>query len=392
MRMSVSTWLTGSSPEGLAFTCDTSGNVLHVVHSSIGDTTVGGSLFDCLEPSSQTPCTIFFRAAVANGFARSMPLRLGAHELHCFGFRPDDVVRIVAVAEPRHAASIAEVAAQLSGDDGFRALADEIRRTHSIYDVYEDLARLNNDLVTAQRELARSIGELTRLNDFKNELLGMAAHDLRNPLNASLAFVTFLLEDEASFSDSNRLLLRRLKTSNAFMLRLVEDVLDFSAIESGRVRLHLQDSNLGEVVQSVIDTMRVVAERRRITIHYDVQPDLPILRVDRIKLTQSVQNLVANAVAYSPEGASVFVRITRDERNEVIAVEDHGPGIPADELPQVFEPFTRLSTATQSGERSVGLGMAITKRMVVAHGGTIEVASVEGHGATFTIRLPIPAA
>lgn len=387
--MSVSPWLTSSSPEGIAFVCDTAARVDRVIVSTLTDGAVSGSLFDCLDPASVTACTIFFRAAVTNGFARSMPLRLGRHELFCFGFRPDEFVRVVAVTDPRWAAPLADEASRASGDDAFRAMADEIRRTHSIYDVYEELARLNNELVTAQRELARTVAELRRLNEFKNELVGMAAHDLRNPLNASLAFVTFLLEDEANFSESNRLLLRRLKTSNAFMLRLVEDVLDYSALESGRVRLRLQESHLGEVVQSVVDTMRIVAERKQIEIAYDVAPDLPPIRIDRIKVTQAVQNLVANAVAYSPEGTRVDVRITRDDTAACIAVEDRGPGIPSDELPQVFKPFTRLSTSPTSGERSVGLGLAITRRMVEAHGGTIQVASEVGRGSVFTIRLPL---
>lgn len=381
---------TDSSPEGVAFTCDAAGAIRGVALSTLVDGTLEGTLFGCLDSTSLNACTIFLSSVVTSGYARSMPLRLGGRSMHCFGFAPDDTLRVVAVIDPLQGAALADEAVRESGDAAFQTLGDEIRRTHSVYDLYEELARLNNELVTAQREQARANAELRRVNEYKNELLGIAAHDLRNPLSANGAFIDFLLDGSEGFTEENLLLLDRLRKNNRFMRRLVEDILDFSAIESGHVRLRLQESDLAQVVGGVVATMRIVAERKSVDVGFTIDPDVPPLPVDRIKLMQAVQNLIANAVSYSPAGATVDVRIVREDGFVRIEVEDRGPGIPPDEQADLFKPFVRLSTArTGSSDRSVGLGLAITKRMVEAHGGTITVDSEVGRGSTFVIRLPV---
>jgi signal transduction histidine kinase len=272
-------------------------------------------------------------------------------------------------------------------DERAPAPADETRG-ETTYELYGELAHLNNELVTAQRELARTVAELQRLNAHKDELLGMAAHDLRNPLSANLAFVTFLLADAEHLSTDNVTLLQRLRSTNAFMLRLVEDVLDFATVQSGKVRLRLAETDLREATATVVETLRIVAGGRNVSIHYDAGTDIPLLHVDRVKIMQAVQNLVANAVSYSPEGGAVDVRLSSNAAHITIEVVDRGPGIPADELPNLFKPFMRLSTSQQTTERGTGLGLAITKRLVEAHHGTLDVQTEVGRGATFTIRLP----
>lgn len=256
------------------------------------------------------------------------------------------------------------------------------------YELYEELARVNNDLVTAQRELARANAELQRLNDYKDELLGMAAHDLRNPLSANAAFIRFLQdEDPEGVPDYRRTLLDRLRINSEYMLRLVESMLDFAAIQSGRVRLQLEDCAPESIIGSVVETMRILAEARDIEIRLETETELPRLRLDPVKITQAVQNLVANAVQFTPNGGVIDVRARNVDGGVEIEVEDRGPGIPAEELPELFKPFTRLSTSTVSRQRSVGLGLAITRRLVEAHGGTIDVRSEVGRGSVFVIRL-----
>ena len=370
-----------ASPEGIALVCDREGAVREVVLSSLEGAEIRETLCDSADTSSSAACTIFVHTASREGFARSMPLRLGTRDVHCFAFcANDDDLRIVAVVDIALAAEVAERA-------GFDDLAREIRRTHSTYALYEELARVNNELVTAQRELARTIAELKRLNAFKDEILGMAAHDLRNPLTANAGFIAFLIEDSAGMSDDNLMLLDRLRSNSRYMLRLVNDVLDFAAIESGNVRLNLEETALEPLVGSVVDTMRIVAAGKQIEVKYSTEGTLPPVQVDRIKLSQAVQNLVANAVQYSPNGARVTVRLRATGDFVEIEVEDRGPGIPPEEVSELFKPFRRLSTSTLAKQRSVGLGLAIVRRQVEAHGGTIEVRSEVGKGSVFTIRL-----
>lgn len=378
--MSVSLLPNDSLPEGLALVCAPDGAIVRVVQATLEGASVRDSLCTSADASSTEACALFLRSTTRGGFARSTPLRIGTRDVQCFGHCVDDELQIVGVLDPATAGAFAE------SIEGFDALAREIRRTHSTYELYEELARLNNELVTAQRELARTVAELQRLNAYKDELLGMAAHDLRNPLNANAAFITFLLEDAEKLPADSVLLLDRLKKNSQYMLRLVESALDFSAIQSGHVRLSKEETSLDEVLRSVIETMRIIAVGKQVEIHYTCAGDVPHLQLDPVKIAQAIQNLVSHAVQYSPIGSIVDVRLHANG-GATIEVEDRGPGIDSNELPYLFQPFTRLSSSTLATHRSVGLGLAITRRLVEAHGGTIDVRSEVGKGSVFTVRL-----
>jgi signal transduction histidine kinase len=377
-----------SAAEGFALTCSRSGDDVTIVRETLSGVDLRDSFAEAVDPASREACLVFLRSIARGGFARSTPLRIGTRDVQCFGFGTDDGLSIIGIINPMAAASFAEVVGS-ENDPRFLRVAEEIRRTHSTYELYEELARLNNDLVTAQRELARTVGELRRLNAYKDELLGMAAHDLRNPLNANAAFISFLLEDAESSPDKNVVLLQRLQSNSDFMLRLVENVLDFSAIESGHVNVQLQETDVEDLVTNVVLTMRILAEAKNVSIRAVVEKSLPPLQVDRVKIMQSLQNLVSNAVQYTAPHTTVDVHVTRTERFVEMRVEDRGPGIRPEDLPSLFKPFTRLSTVKFSRQRSIGLGLAITKRLVEAHGGSIEVQSEEGTGSVFTMKLPL---
>lgn len=370
-----------STVDGLALVCTIDGEVRRVERSTLEGARPGATFCDCAADTSQTECNSFLQSLRRGGFARSTPLRMGTRDVHCFGIGDANGLRIVAVIDPATAASFAD------SIEGFQDLAAAIRRTHEAYRLYEELARLNNDLVTSQRELARTVAELQRLNEYKDELLGMAAHDLRNPLHANAAYIAFLQGETVALTPPAQVLLDRLRKNSEYMLRLVDNMLDFAAIQSGRVRLAVEECSIEEVLDGVISAMRIIAAPRRVTIDVTCEGELPRLRVDPIKISQAVQNLIANAVQYSPEGATIEVRVAPVDGGVSIEVEDHGPGIPAEELPNLFKPFSRLSTVTLSGQRSVGLGLAITRRLIEAHGGTIDVRSEVGKGSVFLVRL-----
>ena len=385
--MTASPYSTASPPEGLAFVCTTDGAVVRVVDESLTGARVRDSLPASVDESSKEACAIFLRTLARGGFARSTPLRIGTRDVQCYGSCADDELRIIGVIDPVAAAPFAEHIAADRNEPTFMELAREIRRTHSTYELYEELARVNNELVTAQRELARTVEQLKRLNSYKDELLGVAAHDLRNPLNANAAFITFLLQDAGALGENNTVLLERLRANSQYMLRLVDDILDFSAIEAGHVRLHLEPSDLGPIAQGVVATMSILADAKQVELRFSSEANVPPVQADRIKISQVVQNLISNAVQYSPPGTRVDVRLRAEGGFAVLEVEDRGPGIPPAELPNLFKPFTRLSTVKLAKQRSVGLGLAITRRLVEAHGGTIGVSSEVGRGSVFTMRL-----
>jgi signal transduction histidine kinase len=254
----------------------------------------------------------------------------------------------------------------------------------------DDLTKLNNDLVTLQRELSQKNRDLERLNAEKNQLLGAVAHDLRNPLSVILDYSDFLLAaasdrlqpDECEY-------LHEIHNSSRFMLAMVGDLLNLSAVEAGRLNLDRRTVELEVLVQRVLKLLRPQAERKgmMLTLEYTQPP--PRVWADEFKTQQVVTNLVSNAIKYSPAGAPTQVRLFQAGEMAVVEVADHGQGIPAAEVANLFKPYSRTSVQTTGGESSTGLGLAICRRIVEGHGGEISVTSTVGQGATFRFTLPL---
>ncbi|HKV09327.1 MAG TPA: ATP-binding protein [Thermoanaerobaculia bacterium] len=254
---------------------------------------------------------------------------------------------------------------------------------------YDELSRLNNELATAQRELARKNAELARLNDQKNQFLGIAAHDLRNPLDVILTYSRFLLEDAGETLDPQHTrFIRTIRSSSSFMLNLVEDLLDVSKIEAGRLELDLARVDLAALVRRNVELHRVLAEKKEIGIDLEEEGGEVPMVLDPAKIEQVLNNLIGNAVKFSPPGRRVLVRLTGQGEGAVIAVHDQGPGIPAHEMDKLFRPFEKTSVRSTGGEKGAGLGLTIVKNIVSGHGGEIRVESTVGEGAAFYVSLP----
>ncbi len=254
---------------------------------------------------------------------------------------------------------------------------------------YDELSQLNNDLANAYRDLAKKSAELSRLNAQKNQFLGMAAHDLRNPLEVILTYSEFLLAEAAPQLDRDQAaFIATIRSSSEFMLHLVEDLLDLAKIESGRLELDLARADLAELAERNVAMNRVLAAKKGtgIELGIDGRP-FPML-IDSPKVEQVLNNLIGNAVKFSPPGAAVEVRLCRQDGRVTIAVADHGPGVPPDELGKLFRPFERTRVRSTAGEKSTGLGLAIVKRIVEGHGGEIRVENGPERGATFVVALP----
>jgi len=256
-------------------------------------------------------------------------------------------------------------------------------------ELYEQITRLNNELVAMQRELARKNAKLTRLNEQKNQLLGMAAHDLRNPLHAILSYSDFLLEDAFDVLDEDqREFLSIIQSSTEFMASLVNDLLDVAKIESGKLTLNLQPTDLSALVEAKVALNEPLAVNKHIRLRRSVNV-LPTMIADPAKIEQVLNNLISNAIKYSPPDTTVDVQLSRDGERAVLAVQDRGQGIPEEELDALFQPFETTSVRATGGEKSTGLGLVITKRIVEGHGGSISVKSRVGEGTTFTVKLPL---
>lgn len=254
---------------------------------------------------------------------------------------------------------------------------------------FDELSLLNSELATSQRDLARSNVELERLNRQKNELLGIAAHDLRNPLQVILIYSQFLLDEAAGSLEPEHLeFVRTIRRSSEFMLRLVEDLLDLARIESGTLELDLAPVDLGELVERNVALNRVLAEPKGTRIELRRESGAETMVLDAAKVEQVLNNLIGNAVKYSPPGSTVEVRLAEAADGAAIVVRDQGDGVAAEEMEQLFEPFRTGPSRATAGEKSAGLGLAIVKRIVEGHRGSIRVEPADGGGSVFHVFLP----
>ena len=238
--------------------------------------------------------------------------------------------------------------------------------------------------ITAQRRLAREAEEANRVKD---EFLAMLSHELRTPLNAVLGYTRML--KLAEFGDDRRERTIEIIERNANILsQLVSDVLDISAIVTGKIRLTLKPQDLVTVVRAALDVVCPSAVAKGLELNLDA-PDMPVvLWCDPDRLQQVLWNLLSNAVKFTPTGGRISVTVGEREGQARVTVTDTGAGIRREILPHLFQRFWQGEAGRQAG--SLGLGLALARHFVELHGGTIVAASEgEGRGATFTITLPI---
>ena len=187
--------------------------------------------------------------------------------------------------------------------------------------LFEEFTRLNNELADAQRALAKQNAALVALNEEKNRLLGMAAHDLRNPLGVIMSYAKFLDRMAGAKLDAKELqFVAQIEKSSQFMLRLLEDLLDVSQIESGRLNLAKAPTDLAALVRNNIELNRVLAGAKDIAIELDLPEALPPLEADATKIEQVLNNLVSNALKYSHAGTTVRVTVDADAQSVTVAV------------------------------------------------------------------------
>lgn len=230
---------------------------------------------------------------------------------------------------------------------------------------------------------ATAVHEAARLQD---QFTGMISHELRTPVSAVVGHLD-LLRDDPLTPDQQRSV-EVAERNAARLLRLVDDLLFTARVDAGRFPLALADVDVAEVARAAVESARPAAERAGVTLALDVPGEPVPLRADAVRLAQVCDNLLSNAVKFTPAGGTVTLRVTTTVDHVRLAVADTGLGIPADEVDRLFSRFFRTTTATRNAVPGVGLGLAITRSVVVAHGGVMEVTSTEGEGTTFTAVLP----
>jgi signal transduction histidine kinase len=255
---------------------------------------------------------------------------------------------------------------------------------------FDALTRLTSDLTSAQRQLAKKNVELEGLVKLKNEFLGMAAHDLRNPIGGVERLAEMLLEETQGVLGTEHLeLLELIRSAAADMRSLVESFLDASRIDAGKLTLEVVAADLVSLLQRRVALIRFAAEKKSIALELRTSEPRLVLAMDPPKLAQVVDNLLGNAIKFSPAGSRVTIALAVDGDHAVVSVSDEGPGLKKEDIALLYRPFSTASARGTRGEPSIGLGLAIAKKIVDVHGGRISVRSEPGQGATFEVALPL---
>lgn len=264
-----------------------------------------------------------------------------------------------------------------------------VKKTLEKHDLKIQNLRLMEDLAQKNEELERSNKELIELSQTKSRFLRIAAHDLRNPLGGIIGLSEILLnETEETTEEERREYLETIHNASKEMLTLLNDLLDLSVIESGKLELQLRMESLRSLIESRIKISRVIAEQKKITIQTNLA-DTPDTLFDAARIAQVFDNLMSNAIKFSPEGSCIHVGLEQEDDMLTVSIKDEGPGISEEDQGKLFQEFERLKTRPTHGEKSTGLGLVIAAKMVEAHQGMIEVQSKPGLGSVFRFKLPI---
>ena len=256
----------------------------------------------------------------------------------------------------------------------------------------ELLARVRTHLALKQaRDKERKyIKRLEKLNKEKNELLGMAAHDLRNPISAIKMSMSLMLSmfNKNLMEEQIELIEESVDISN-YMLNILNDLLDVTAIEAGKLSMKLKPLNYSDFLKHMCKVNRFLVDNKQMTLKLNIDEDISEMNIDKNKLTQVLNNLITNAVKFSFPETTITVDAVIENGQIVTSVTDQGQGIPEKDLSKLFKEFQKTSVKATGNETSTGLGLAITRRIVEGHGGKISVESEVGKGSRFFFTLPI---
>jgi PAS domain S-box-containing protein len=262
-----------------------------------------------------------------------------------------------------------------------RRIAED--RLHRVQEEYtQRLAETNAELEMTNREIERA-------NRLKSEFLASMSHELRTPLHTIIGFSELLAEElEGPLNEKQQRFVQHIHTDSLHLLELINDVLDISKIEAGRLELRPEAFDFTALVAESLASVRALAEAKSHILETALEVPTAV-EADRLRIKQVLVNLLSNAIKFTPEGGRIRVEASVREIFVVVSVSDTGVGIPAEEHDFIFDKFHQVGATTKGIREGTGLGLAITKRLVEQHGGTIRVESKPKHGSTFLFTLPV---
>ncbi|MCU1558745.1 MAG: sensor histidine kinase [Microbacteriaceae bacterium] len=239
--------------------------------------------------------------------------------------------------------------------------------------------------------VATDVTQALEVARLKDEFVGLISHELRTPLSSILGYLELMRDDnEAPLSEEQLQYLSVAERNAHRLLRLVGDLLFTAQVASGKFPLDISQIALNDVVAGAVESARPAGSAAGVELILYVPEESIAVRGDALRLGQACDNLISNAIKFTPQGGTVTVSLESTDVDAIITVRDTGMGIPESELDQLYARFFRASTATRNAVPGVGLGLTITKAIVIAHGGQLDVESEEGVGTAFSLSLPLP--
>lgn len=277
-------------------------------------------------------------------------------------------------------------------DEGFRIgaiIRDVTDRVKAEEQIRALQAKYTDELTAANRQLALRNREVEAANQLKSEFLASMSHELRTPLHTIIGFAELLSEGlEGSLGEKQLRFVNHILRDGRHLLELINDILDLSKIEAGRLELKFEDFEWTEALSDVVATIQPQALAKEVFLESSEVPPQRLC-ADRVRFKAILYNLVSNAVKFTPSGGKVWVAATVKEQLLVVSVHDTGIGIPPEQQTRIFDKFYQTGMTTKGVREGTGLGLAITKHLVERHGGSITVRSSPGHGSSFTLTIPL---
>ena len=337
----------------------------------------------CFESDNSVRAAIGIDTARLRALQRLLPRLPNGVERHDLGDGPATLATIPIVT-PEGEQRLVLIAAPFSPAFG----RDELSRVQQFMTAVTagiDRKRLVEQLRSANVQLKEA-------SEHKSVFLANMSHELRTPLNAIIGFSELMLDAKESQFDepTQKRFLSQVHTSGKHLLGLINDILDLSKVEAGQMELRLQSVEVEPVVAQVMSTIEPLARQKDISVVAEAA-GAGVITADALKLRQMLLNLVSNAIKFTPEGGSVRIGARRVDGALEIAVADTGIGISKDDQAKIFHEFHQVDPGPGRREQGTGLGLALTRRFALLHGGDVTVASDAGKGSVFTLRMPVHA-
>ena len=265
-------------------------------------------------------------------------------------------------------------------------------KTETLTKAYERLQLSNQNLAVANRELELANRKLKELDQLKSDFISVVSHELRTPLTSIKAFTELIMMKQRMTNEKRGKLLSIINNETDRLARLINDILDLTKIEAGKLSWHIGRISLPEIIHNSVTNIQSLADNKSLDISMRVPETLPRLYGDRDRLVQVITNILSNAIKFTPYGGTISINAYTElnHRHQVVVqIADTGVGIPAKDLEIIFEKFRRSGDVLTNNAEGTGLGLAITKQIVEYHGGRIWADSLIGKGSTFSFTLPL---